>query len=309
MANFLFKFKSLFRSAMGFFKQDPFPLFAVLLSLVICDQILKKICLFFSLRTNSFLGFALNLIPNENFILSLELTTDHFFKTVIITPIFVWIVFSYFLSVYYIPKNMKFIRWGWTLVVSGALSNMTDKLRIGHVLDIFAFQLPNVFHLYFNFADIVQVAGWGLLIYGAIKYRQLIKKYLARRKTLIILKKEQWHFLTYIIWTAVCLGLFFFIINSQFFIQYTETSEGLREQFLLFILKYFAIVMALFLLPVLAAFIYLSNKIYGPIYAFERYVRSLIKKENPEDLQFREKDHLKRLEILAKEIKEHLKTN
>ena len=112
MANFLLKFKSLFRSAMGFFKQDPFPLFTVLLSLVICDQVLKKICLFFSLRTNSFLGFALNLIPNENFVLSLELTTDHFFKTVIITPIFVWIVFSYFLSVLLYSKKYEIYKMG-----------------------------------------------------------------------------------------------------------------------------------------------------------------------------------------------------
>ena len=308
MTNFLLKLKTLLKSVNSFLKKDPYPLFSILLFLVICDQALKKICLFFNLRTNSFMGFAVELIPNENFVLSLELTTDQFFKTIIITPVFVWVVFCYFLSVYYIPKNMKFIRWGWTLAVSGALSNMTDKLSTGYVFDTFAFRLRDILHLYFNFADIVQVIGWMLLIYGAVKYRRHIKKYLERRKTLIILKKEQWHFLTYIMWTAFCFGLFFFIINSQFFMQYTETSEDLREQFLLFTLKYFALVMALFLLPVLAAFIYLSNKIYGPIYAFERYVRSLIKKENPEDLQFRQQDHLKRLEVLAKEIKEHLKT-
>ena len=193
--------------------------------------------------------------------------------------------------------------------MSGALSNMTDKLQTGYVLDIFAFHLKDIFYLYFNFADIVQVAGWILIICGIIKYRLNIKKFLEKRKTLIILKKEQWHFLTYILWTAFCFGLFFFIINSQFFIQYTETTEDLRQQFLFFVFKYFAVVMALFLLPVFAAFVYLSNKIYGPIYAFERYVRALINKENPEDLKLRQKDHLKRLEVLAKEIKEHFKTN
>lgn len=308
MSGFLSSFRKFILSQRDLLKKDPFPLFAVLLVLMLCDQILKRIFLHFSLKTDSFLGFALDLTPNKDFILSLEITTDHLFKTIIITPIFVWVVFFYFLSVYYIPKEMNSVKWGWTLAVSGALSNMADKLRAGSVLDIFAFQVPNLFHLYFNFADLIQLTGWVLLIYGAVKYRELIWRAIEKRKTLIILKKEQWRFVSYVMWTAFCFGLFFFVINSQFFLKYAESPDSFKEQFLLFTFKYFAVVMALFLFPVLVAFIYLSNKIYGPIYAFERYVRSLMKSENPESLQFRKGDHLKRLEVLAGEIKEYLKT-
>lgn len=290
-----------------FFKKDPFPLFSVLLFLILCDQILKRIFLFFRIKTGSFLGFAFDLIPNENFILSLELTTDHFFKTIILTPVFIWVVFFYFLSIHYIPKNMKFIRWGWTLVAAGALSNMMDKLRIGHVLDIFAFRLKDIFYIYFNFADVILTVGFGLLVYGIVKHRNRFKKIPERRKILLILKEEQWHFIFSVTWIAFCFGLLFFILNSQFLTQYAAVSEGLREQFLLFAFKYFTVVIVLFLLPVIMAFIYLSNKIYGPIYAFERYIRALLKQENPEDLQLREGDHLKRLEVLAKEVKENIK--
>ena len=307
MSDFLLLVGKFLKSQRDLLKKDPFPLFAVLLVLMLCDQILKRIFLHFSVQTDSFLGFALDLAPNRDFILSLEITTDHLFKTIIITPVFVWVVFFYFLSVYYIPNKMTYIKWGWTLAVSGALSNMTDKLRTGYVLDIFAFRVPNLFHLYFNFADLVQLVGWILFIYGVIKYRQLIWKPFERRKAFIVIRKEQLIFISYFMWTAFCFGLFFYVINSQFFLKYTENPDGLKEQFLLFTFKYFAVVMALFLIPVLVAFIYLSNKIYGPIYAFERYIRSLMKNENPEDLQFRKGDHLKRLETLASDIKGHLK--
>lgn len=293
-----------FKILKGFFTTDPFPLFSVLLGLLFCDQILKKISFLLRLQTDSFLGFSLVLRPNEDFILSLELTQDHFFNTVIITPVFTWIVFFYFLSVYYIPKNMKFIRWGWTGIAAGALSNIIDKLRTGHVLDIFSFQL-DTFHLYFNVADMVQLAGWIVVIAGLVMYRYQIRKIPERRKTFIVMK-EQWHFLFSIMWLAFCFGLLFFILNSQFLTQYARTPEGIREKFLLFAFEYFAVVMALFLLPVLAAFVYLSNKIYGPVYAFERYIRSLLRQENPKDLRLRENDRLKRLETLAKEVKEHL---
>ena len=272
-----------------------------------CDQIMKRVCLLFRIRTDSFLGFAFDLTPNEHFILSLELTTDHFFKTIILTPVFIWVVFFYFLSVHYIPKNMKFIKWGWTLAAAGALSNMMDKLRIGHVLDIFAFRLKDIIHIYFNFADMILTIGFILLIYGIVKHRRRFKKIPEKRKTLVVLKKEQWHFIFSITWIAFCFGLLFFILNSQFLTQYAKMSEGLREQFLLFAFKYFTVVIILFLFPVIVAFIYLSNKIYGPVYAFERYIRALLRKENPEDLQLREGDHLRRLEVLAKEVKESLK--
>ena len=138
------------------------PLFLVCIALAGLDQIFKKLVLHFHLKTGSFLGFAMDIFPNEHFILSLEITTNAFFKTIIITPVFVYVVFLYFLSIRYIPKSLQIIQFGWTMAVSGAVSNMADKLRLGYVLDIFSFQWKD-FYLYFNFADIVQLIGWGAL--------------------------------------------------------------------------------------------------------------------------------------------------
>ena len=121
-------------------------------------------------------------------------------------------------------------------------------------------------------------------------------------KLLSLLKKEQWRFITSVMWVAFCFGLFFFIINSQFLLQYRETEEMLQEGLLLFALKYFGIAIALFLLPVLVIFVYISNKIFGPVYAFERHIRALIQGENPPDFQLRKGDHLQRLKTLARDI-------
>ena len=211
----------------------------------------------------------MDIFPNEHFILSLEITTNALFKTIIITPVFVYVIFLYFLSIRYVPPLFNTIKIGWTMTVAGAISNMADKLRLGHVVDIVSFRFQELY-IYFNFADIAQMAGAGVLLFGVFKGRKEIWRAIERRKTLIIMREEQWRFIRQVMWAAFCFGLFFFVINSQFLLQYQETMEELRQQLFFFALKYFGVVIALLLLPVLAVFVYISNKFFGPIYAFEK---------------------------------------
>ena len=201
---------------------------------------------------------------------------------------------------------MKAVRWGWTAVAAGALANMSDKLRLTYVLDVFAFRPSDSFALHFNLADIILTVGALSLIAAAIA---ALAGFLARgkperRKKLLSLKKEQTEFVLAVIWVSFCFSLLFLIATHQFFTQYITLSLSARPSFADFAFKYFAVATVSFLIPVWAAFFYISHKIYGPIYAFERYVRALIRKEAPPDLRLRQGDQLKRLEALAKEIKD-----
>ena len=71
-------------------------------------------------------------------------------------------------------------------------------------------------------------------------------------------------------------------------------------------LKYAFILLYLFSLFIAAFFLYLSNKIYGPIYAFERHVRQILAGEDPGDLRLRKRDQMRNLEDLAKALKGRL---
>ena len=59
-----------------------------------------------------------------------------------------------------------------TLIISGGLGNIIDRLRLGYVVDMFNFQFMN--YPVFNVADICIVSG---AILGAIYYLWFYEKY------------------------------------------------------------------------------------------------------------------------------------
>lgn len=60
-----------------------------------------------------------------------------------------------------IPKEMRLLRIGLTLLFAGALGNVIDRATIGYVVDFFDFRIWPVF----NIADIAIVTGVMTLIY------------------------------------------------------------------------------------------------------------------------------------------------
>ena len=59
-----------------------------------------------------------------------------------------------------------------TLIISGGLGNILDRLRLGYVVDMFNFQFMN--YPVFNVADICVVSG---AILGAVYYLRFYEKY------------------------------------------------------------------------------------------------------------------------------------
>ncbi len=58
-----------------------------------------------------------------------------------------------------LPKQRIYLRWGMTLMTSGAVGNVIDRLRTGYVVDFFDFRIWPVF----NVADIAIVCGVALM--------------------------------------------------------------------------------------------------------------------------------------------------
>jgi signal peptidase II len=61
-------------------------------------------------------------------------------------------------------STQRFAQFGYALVIGGALGNLIDRLRLGHVVDFILFHTPNWSFAVFNLADSFITIGAMLII-------------------------------------------------------------------------------------------------------------------------------------------------
>jgi signal peptidase II len=87
-----------------------------------------------------------------------------------ITPVLALLsaVVAAFILVYLLRHGRHMPRlqlWALTLILSGAVGNLIDRVRLGYVIDFIDFYIPGVIDFaIFNFADSFVVIGAGLLL-------------------------------------------------------------------------------------------------------------------------------------------------
>lgn len=59
------------------------------------------------------------------------------------------------------------MHWGWMLLLSGIIGNVTDRLRLGHVVDFLDFQFGSYHWPSFNVADSCICIAAGLFLIGS----------------------------------------------------------------------------------------------------------------------------------------------
>jgi len=64
----------------------------------------------------------------------------------------------------YLPFERGHVRYGAALIIGGALGNLTDRIRLGYVVDFLDIRFWPVF----NLADVAIVTGVGLLIWDML---------------------------------------------------------------------------------------------------------------------------------------------
>lgn len=274
--------------------------FIFLLSL---DQLTK----FFSdkIPEVSFLGFSTEKILNPGIIFGLNLENTFISNSILNIFTVSTLIMAYIILLYFLPKSFIRIRWGLTFIFTGAFSNLLDRLIYHQVIDILKFQFINYIY-YINFADIIQTAGWLIVFYEVLKKRRSIWRKFEQRKSFIVFKRYQNEFIIYTLWMSICTFLLVLLFSLNYL--HKISSLSLNEHNALISAFPFDLfyLFLLFLIPVLLITIYFSNKVYGPVYAFEKYVKSLLKEKPSYDLKLRDNDHFKSLEELSKEIKNKL---
>ena len=256
----------------------------------------------------SFLGFSLlSHIKNYDLIFGLTLASKNLFVNTSLTAIFCLFSFYYILLLIFIPKPFYYLQVGITVLFSGFTSNFINKLSNGYVLDFISWHPFQNITFYFNLADIFQTLAWLFILIQIFSLRKLIWRKNEKRTRFFIKSAYQFEFIGYASLAFFCLSAFLLLISYQYITFMEVTNYTNINEFKVSFLKYsFVMLFALcFLIGIF--FLYFSNKIYGPLYAFEKYIKALIKGDNPKDLQFRKNDQLKHLEGLAQDIKKALK--
>ncbi len=209
--------------------------------------------------------------------------------------------------VFFRHRQKSTFPWSFLLMggVLALLANGLMQNTITYLINIFGFRTNIAFLC-------VLVALLGILV-SYFKTKPELKD---SRKQLFILQ-DQYHFclsigLTYIIF-IIAIGVFSYIFIANILSTVAITMQGMSQSQIIDTMARYSnfyfflfMVLASFLAIVCSLFvIYLSNKIYGPIYAFQKYLKSVvIDKKQPERGRFtlRKNDHFKFLEDFMREL-------
>ncbi len=280
-------------------KKDWFTLTGMLLLFCIGDQLSKWIAL------KLLSGKAIMLGPIGFAAYRQPLLQEHInvlqYMTATSSAVFgILFLFIFFvLNLIWADKLFKF-RVSLALLTAGFLCDSIDKIFSKSSIDWIA-----IFNHYISLNDIYILVGLALTIFFFIKnYSTIFYKH-SLRKTMII-EKDQYTFCTYIILSYLIFiagfGTFFMTTFSIMSDNIMTTSSN-QTNLILSVLLPFVLLSTCFLLMMSIFTIYLSNKIYGPVYAFKKYIKDvLLSGEANRSLHLRKGDHFKDLSDLASQL-------
>ena len=184
--------------------------------------------------------------------------------------LFTGILFSIVLLIFFfidflLFTEQKLVQLGLWSLFAGLAGNMLDKIFLVGVRD-FIHIVPNV---YTNVADITQWAGFFIFTYGIFKYTDQIWHSSSKRKTLLVNPKEQLLFSSTITLFILLMCVAFIFSTLSFFklINIPNEKKGI----------FMFLSISLSSLAILSSFIFcifLSARIWGPMYSFKRHLNN-----------------------------------
>lgn len=293
-------------------RKDWFVVGLFLVFSIVLDQLSKRWAM--QINEMSFGYLRLLLVHNHGAMLGLFSDLPAVLRIVTLSTSGVFILCTYSLIQYLIPRRLMILRISLSVLVGGILGNVLDRIFYGYVIDFICIQTPTWNSPIWNVADVVQWIGYALMVYALIKYSEQLWPDQNERKTFWINKKFQ---IKHSVFFMV-IGLFLTLISVVF--SYTYLKVSLEE-----LVGYNPNLIAKFTKPFLFTFLTLavifsiilfsvgkliSHRIAGPIYAFERFLNDILDgkgltRPGPA-LKLRTNDDFKNLEQLAEEVRAKL---
>jgi len=282
--------------------------FSLVFFVIALDQLLKLLFKHKPFDTAEFLGFSIvKPVKNIYFLFGFKVTGEYFFIHLALICITLVFCFYYFIFMFWTDsKKLKVLKLAVTFLLGAWLSNLIDKLHQGYVLDYIKWNVLDE-TLYFNLADLFQSLAWIFIIHQMVHLRHDILRYNERRRHWFVSHKLQYQFLAYFTLIFLIMAVFFILLIKQvLFVFGLSDISVIKEVGFAFLLG--TLVGLAFLYFFIGLFFaYLSHKIYGPVYAFEKHIRECLKGQ-PERKNFRLRkgDQFKNLEKLASDIQKNL---
>ena len=223
------------------------------------------------------------------------------------------LIYSSFLGVFFLSlflvlnliltQRLLGLRVALALFTASMLGDSIDTVFRGVSMQWFS-----LFQLKFNLNTILLLSGLFLTVFFTIKDRNILFNKNSLRKSLFV-EKDQYLFCFYMLFPYLLFSsgfyMFFHIFIQGLFNSLPHVPENIRTQALnSFLLIFSSLSLCFFLLLVIFVFYY-SNKIYGPIYAFKKYIKEVFLKGSApaRDFKLRSGDQFKDLPGLISQMK------
>ena len=240
---------------------------------VLIDQLTKWIALLLlseSIPTSELIGFG---IYKEALILSGQFNISQYVKIVSSFGFSMLFLLLFFVLNLMLVQRVIGFRVGIAVFVAGMIGESIDMIFYGASQN-----WVKLFNAYVNLTDLYILLGVVLTVFFCIKDRAILFRKNNLRKKMLV-EKDQTIFCFYILFSYLlfigAVFIFFLSFIKIIFNGFLEVSPDLQSQLIKVFFVLFSILCMCFLLITCAFSLYISNKIYGPVYAFKKYMRDV----------------------------------
>ncbi len=216
-----------------------------------------------------------------------------------------FLLFSFVVIQYLLPIKSLTLRAGLSILLSGILGNVTDRIIWGYVVDFLILGNAHISTAVFNVADAVQWVAYSMICYSLVRESEILWPENNLRNSLWINPRYQIRYCLML----VAAGLGFSVISGTFSYTFlkvaltdwnTRATSSVNHLLWSFVIT-FAIVSMIFALMLFLLGRRLSHRTVGPIYAFEKFLEDLLGGKTRK-LKFRAGDEFMHLEELANKL-------
>ena len=250
------------------------------------------------------IGFSLERVP---FTIGNPMDISQYILSISSFGFCIIFIFLFFVLNIVLTDRLMNIRLSMALFTAGMLGSGIDMIFKENIFNYIV-----LFNVHMNLQDIYIVLGSLLTLIYAIQNRSILFRKNNLRRILFV-ERDQYIFCFHIlIGYLLCICAFytfFFSFMKIVFSYFTDISSMQEGQIMtIFSVLYFVLSLSFFLIMIAFA-AFLSNKIYGPVYAFKKHIRDVfLNKQNNRPFKLREGDHFKDMQDLITQLKsEYLK--
>lgn len=253
------------------------------------------------------------LVHNDGAMLGMFAKLPAFLRIVTLSTSGFFILSLYAFLQFMVPVKVMRLRLGLSLLMGGIIGNVLDRTYFGYVIDFISLQIGKFHTPIWNLADMIQWVGYALVIYSLFKDGKELWPDQDSRNKFWINKKFQLKYAFIFISSGVMVSLVCMVFSYTYFkiaLKELGVYDSHEEYTRAFLISFSILVLA-FSVSLFAVAKFISHRIAGPVYAFERFISAALEgkglEEEKKALQLRAGDDFKHLEALAEKIRARLK--